>query len=137
MGIDINCLGCDFTGRQCFCYRRELLDALRTYLKDNKEKHELELKYLNWFYRNEKDDEDKVTQISETEKTDAIKKLRENKLDGLFCWTFLSQEDYISHEEARDFLTTYHIIEKYMKDDCIDLLILEHAAEEKHNLESW
>ena len=40
MGIDVNCKQCHkWLGKQCFCYRAELLDALRAYLKNNKEKH--------------------------------------------------------------------------------------------------
>ena len=48
MGIDINCRDCSqIEDKQVFSSRRTLLDALRLYLKDNKEKHEKELKYVN------------------------------------------------------------------------------------------
>ena len=66
MGIDLTCVHkkCGFTGKQCFCYRRELLDALRRFLKKNletlqQEKSEQEkslqeasllLKFINFIY---------------------------------------------------------------------------------------
>lgn len=139
MGIDINCThpNCKFEGKQCFCYRRELLDALRAYLKKNEENHKVELKYVNWFYREEDDDKDRVTKMSEDERKIARELLREKKLDGLFCWTFLGQEDYISHETAKRFLETYSIIKNFMKDGCLDYSILYHAASQKHNLQCW
>ncbi len=138
MGIDVNCKQCHkWLGKQCFCYRAELLDALRAYLKNNKEKHELELKYINWFYREEYDDEERVTTITEEEKTRAKQELRQNKLDGLFCWIFLEEEDFISHQTAARFLDSYDIIKEFMKDGFLDLGILTHAAHYKHNLECW
>ena len=139
MGIDINCThpNCRFEGKQCFCYRRELLDALRAYLKDRELDHIQELKLVNWFYRDDTDDENRVTEITEEEKTIALQLLREKNLDGLFCWTFLGQEDYISHQAAQRFLDTYSIIKNYMKDGCLDLSILAHATKNKHNLQCW
>lgn len=139
MGIDISCThpNCRFEGKQCFCYRSELLDALRAYLKKNEENHKLELKYVNWFYREDEDDEDRVTEMPEEERKNAYNLLKEKKLDGLFCWTFLDQEDYISYQAAQRFCDTYHIISSFMKNGCLDLSILRHAAEKKHNLQCW
>ena len=91
MGIDVYCKQCKrWLGKQCFSYRAELLDALRAYLKENKENHELELKLINWLYRYEEDDEEQK----------AKEQLREHKLDGLFCWIFLEEEDYIPYYTA-------------------------------------
>ena len=139
MGIDVYCTypNCKFEGKQCFCYRRELLDALRAYLKNNEKNHQVELKYVNWFYREEYDDEDRVTEMSEDERKNARELLREKNLDGLFCWTFLQEEDYISHETAQRFLHTYNIIAPFMKKGCLDCSILSHAAHNKHNLQCW
>ena len=87
MGIDVYCKQCRrWLGKQCFFYRAELLDALRAYLKENNENHELELKLIHWLYRYQEDDEERVTTITEDEKQKAKEQLREHKLDGLFCW---------------------------------------------------
>jgi len=137
MGIDIYCANrkCKFQGKQCFCYRRELLDALRAYLKENKETHQLELKFVNWYYREEEDDEDRVSEMCRDERIKANELLREKKLDGLFCWTFLKEGDYIDPQTARRFLETYSIVKKFMKDGCLDVSILAHAAHNNHGLE--
>jgi hypothetical protein len=137
MGIDINCEDCKFEGKQCFSYRRELLDALRAYLKKNKENHELELKYINWFYRDIKDDEERVLTITHEDEQKAIQLLQEKKLDGLFCWIFLQQQDYISYTTAEEFLESYKKIKSFIKDRFIDLNILAHAVQNKHNLKCW
>lgn len=138
MGIDINCLDCSqIEDKQVFSSRRRLLDALRLYLKDNKEKHEKELKYVNWFYRDIDGDKEKVLNMTEEEKKDAQRLLRENKLDGLFVWTFLEQEDFISYVDAKKFLDTYSIIKKYLKEPFLNLSTIIHAATRKHNLECW
>ena len=73
MGIGISCThpNCKFEGKQCFCYRKELLDALRAYLKKNEKNHQVELKYVNWFYREEYNDEDRVTEMTEDERKTA------------------------------------------------------------------
>lgn len=137
MGINVNCADCTFEAKQCFCYRRELLDALRAYLKENKENHEIELKYINWFYRYEEDDEERVVDMTEEEKEEAQKLLCEKKLDGLFCWIALTEESYISYTTARRFLETYAIVKDFMKERCMDIDILQHAAYKKHNLQCW
>lgn len=137
MGIDINCEDCKFEDKQCFSYRRELLDALRAYLKKNRENHELELKYINWFYRDIKDDEERVLTITHEDEQKAIQLLQEKKLDGLFCWIFLQQQDYISYTTAEEFLESYKKIKSFIKDRFIDLNILAHAAQNKHNLKCW
>ena len=137
MGINVNCCNCSFEGKQCFSYRRELLDALRAYLKENKKNHEMELKYINWFYRYEEDDEERVEDITEEEKESARKLLREKKLHGLFYWIDLTEESYISYTEARAFLVAYVIIKDFMKERCLDVDILQHAAFKKHNLQCW
>ena len=80
MGIDVYCEQCKrWLGKQCFSYRAELLDALRAYLKENKENHELELKLINWLYRYEEDDEERVTTITEDEK----QKSKENNYENI------------------------------------------------------
>lgn len=137
MGINVNCSDCTFESKQCFCYRRQLLDALRAYLKENKKNHEIELKYINWFYRYDEDDDERVEDMTEEEKEEAQKLLREKNLDGLFCWIFLTEESYISYTKARQFLVTYVIIKDFMKERCMDLDILQHAAYRKHNLQCW
>jgi len=139
MGIDISCTHpkCNFQGKQCFCYRKELLDALRAYLKKNEENHKVELKLINWFYREDDDDEDRVTEMPEDERKNALELLRQKKLDGLFCWIFLQEEHYISHQTAQRFLDTYSIISSFMKERCLDCMILSHAAHNKHNLQCW
>ena len=136
MGIDIYCNQCKkWLGKQCFSYRAELLDALRAYLKDNKENHETEFKLINWLYREEDDDDERVLTITEDEKKKALEQLEKNKLDGLFCWIFLEEDDYISYSKAKKFLESYEIIKSYMKDGFIDLNIFTHAVHYKHNLE--
>ena len=136
MGIDIYCKQCKrWLGKQCFSYRVELLDALRAYLKENKENHELELKLINWFYRYKEDDPERVTDITDDEKKTAKEQLRENKLDGLFCWISLEEEDYIPYYVAEEFLESYAIIKDFMKDGFIDLDMLQHAKQNKHTLQ--
>lgn len=136
MGIDIYCSNrkCKFQGKQCFVYRSMLLDALRAYLKENQETHQLELKLVNWFYRYDEDDEDRVIEMSQDEKTKAQELLQEKKLYGLFCWTFLEEGDYIGPQTARSFLETYSIVKKFMKENCMDVSILTHAAHNNHGL---
>ena len=107
------------------------------YLKKNEKNHHVELKYVNWFYREEYNDEDRVTEMTEDERKTARDLLREKKLDGLFCWIFLEEEDYISHQTAQRFLDTYYIISPFMKNGCMDCSILSHAAHNKHNLRCW
>ncbi len=68
--------------------------------KKIKKNHELELKLINWLYREDEDDEERVLTITDDEKQKALQQLEENKLDGLFCWIFLEQEDYISYRSA-------------------------------------
>tara|TARA_X000000950_G_C13539157_1_gene506867 strand:- start:236 stop:412 length:177 start_codon:yes stop_codon:yes gene_type:complete len=58
------------------------------------------LKLINWLYREDEDDEERVLTITDDEKQKALQQLEENKLDGLFCWIFLEQEDYISYRSA-------------------------------------
>lgn len=136
MGIDIYCEQCKkWLGKQCFSYRRQLLDALRAYLKENKKEHELEFKYLNWVYRYEEDDPERVLMMADEEKQAARQQLRENKLDGLFCWIFLEEEDYISYTTAQKFLESYEIIKRFMNEEFIDFNIFTHAAHYKHGLQ--
>ena len=136
MGIDVYCKQCKrWLGKQCFSYRAELLDALRAYLKENNENHELELKLIHWLYRYQEDDEERVTTITEDEKQKAKEQLREHKLDGLFCWIFLEEEDYIPYYTAEKFLESYAIIKDFMKNGCLDLDMLQHAKYNKHTLQ--
>lgn len=139
MGIDINCTKCrNFEGKQTFVSRGGLLDGLRRYLTHHKKEHELELKLVNWFYRYDDDDENRVVHISDEEKQQALKLLKEKKLDGLFCWTFLEEEDHISYTKAQRFLETYDIIKNFLTDKFFcDVSILYHAASKKHDLETW
>lgn len=138
MGIDISCSKCpSFEGKQIFSYRRQLLDALRKYLSVNKETHEKELKYINWFYREEDDDNERVLTITEEEKTEAKKLLNEKDLDGLFCWTFLDQEDIITPYQAGRFLKTFKKIQPYFNEKFLDLNILTHCYYKNHNLQCW
>jgi hypothetical protein len=137
MGIDVNCTKCNFQGKQCFVERRALLDALRAYLVENKETHEAELEYVNWFYREEDDDKHRVLDLSEEKRAHARTLLKEKKLYGLFCWTFLDQEDFIHWQTARDFIETYRIVQPFMKGSCLDVMILSHAVRNKHSLECW
>lgn len=137
MGIDINCKSCNFEGKQCFSSRRELLDALRKYLVANRQTHKVELDYVNWFYREEEDDEHRLEYISDEKKIEARKLLREKELGGLFFYIFLEQEDYISYFNAREFAKTYSKIRPFLTKDISDLYVLRHAVSEKHNLECW
>jgi hypothetical protein len=137
MGIDISCTKCNFQDKQCYIYKRELLDALREYLKKNKNQHPLELKYINYFYRYEKDDKERILHMEYKEKKEAIKLLQENELDGLFVWINLGQEDYISVYDARRFLRAYDKVKEFMKDGFMDYCILEHAEENNHPLQCW
>lgn len=136
MGIDISCTECDFQDKQCFSSRRQLLDALREYLRVNAKTKEL--KYINWFYRHDSDDKNRVLNISETEKDEAKKLLQEQKLDGFFCWIFLPQDDYIlTPFAAGKFKETYTIVKSYIKGRFLDINILVHAYSKKHNLRTW
>ena len=157
MGIDISCVhkNCGFTGKQCFCYRRELLDALRRFLKKNletlqqetlqQEKSEQEkslqeasllLKFINWLYRDDEDDKDRVLEMEKKDRDSAIELLKKKELDGLFVWINLEEDDVIHPYQARSFLKAYKIIKDYMKGNFLDLSILLHAAR-GHTLECW
>ena len=157
MGIDLNCIhkNCGFTGKQCFCYRRELLDALRRFLKKNLEtlqeetlqqvKSEQEkslqeasllLKFINWLYRDDEDDKDKVLEMEKKDRDSAIELLKKKELDGLFVWINLEEEDVIRPYQAQSFIKAYKIIKDYMKGDFLDLSILLHAAR-GHTLQCW
>ena len=137
MGIDIRCTKCDFQDKQCFIYKRQLLDALREYLKKNKNQHPLELKFINYFYRNEEEDKERVLHMEYEEKKEAIKLLNENELDGLFVWINLEQEDYISVYKAMRFLKAYDKVGEFMKDGFMDYCILKHAEDNEHPLQCW
>jgi hypothetical protein len=136
MGIDIYCAHChEWLGKQCFSYRRELLDALRAYLVSKKATHDTELEYVNWLYRDEDDDKHRVVDITDEKRTQAKKLLKEKNLDGLFCWTFLQEDDYITWPTAKRFIESYKIIKDFMKDRTfIDGNIFAHAVSRKHNL---
>ena len=157
MGIDLTCVHkkCGFTGKQCFCYRRELLDALRRFLKKNletlqqetlqQEKSEQEkslqevsllLKFINWLYRDDDDDKDRVLEMEDEDRDSAIKLLKEKELDGLFVWINLEEEDVIGPSKAQSFIKAYKIIKDYMKGNFLDLSILLHAAT-GHTLKCW
>ena len=139
MGIDINCTKCrNFEGKQTFASRSGLLDGLRRYLTHHKEEHELELKLVNWFYRYDDDDENRVVHISDEEKQEAQKLLREKDLYGLFCYTFLEEDSGISSWEAERFMKTYDIIKDFLTEKfALDVSMLYHAASKKHDLITW
>ena len=141
MGINLDCTECGFQDRQCGPHRIDLMDALRAYLKDHQEEHEIELKYVNWFYRDDEDDEERNTEISDDEKTLALELLKEKKLAGLFCYIFLDHDERITYQAARRFIETYRIIKNYMKSHesfmRLDIPILMHAARNEHDLVSW
>lgn len=137
MGINVDCTVCNFEGKQCFVYKRLLLDALRRFLKKNAEKYPLELKYINFFYRDEEDDEDRVLEMSETDQESARKLMEENGLDGLFVWINLHEEDYISVYRAQKFLKAFDMIKDCMEERFLDYSILAHAVSRGHNLQCW
>ena len=141
MGINLDCIDCEFQDRQCGPHRRDLMDALRAYLKDHQEEHEIELKYVNFFYRDDEDDQERVTEISDDEKKLAVELLKEKKLDGLFCYMFLNPDERITYQAARRFIEAYRIIKIYMKSHesfmRLDIPILMHAARNEHDLVSW
>lgn len=141
MGINLDCTDCGFQDRQCGAHRIELQDALRAYLKDHHEEHEIELKYVNWLYRDDESDLERVTEISDYEKKLALELLKEKKLAGLFCYMFLDPDERITYQAARRFIETYRIIKNYMKSHesfmRLDIPILMHAARNEHDLVSW
>ncbi len=141
MGINLDCIECGFKDRQCGAHRIDLQDALRAYLKAHQEDHEMELKYVNWFYRDDEDDQERVTEISDHEKKLALQLLKEKKLAGLFCYMFLDPDERITYQAARRFIETYRIIKNYMKSHesfmKLDIPILMHAARNEHDLVSW
>lgn len=140
MGITLYCTTCGFEDKQCGAHRIELQNALRAYLKDHQQEHEMELKYVNWFYRNDEDDDERVFEISDEEKTLALESLKEKKLAGLFCYMFLNEGEGITYHAARRFIETYRIIKNYMKSHDafmkLDIPILMHAARNAHDLVS-
>ena len=182
MGIDISCRRCGFQDKMCSASRKQLLDALREYLKEKnrtaireQEKVEafhqiledrgtkkqltlpyeveniigaflgtsslcietgIQLKYVNWMYRDDSDDAYRVLTMTEDEKNDATSLLKKNKLDGLFCWIFLQEEDYISTYTAEKFQETFQIVKNFVQGRFLDLNIIEHAIYKQHSLES-
>ncbi len=183
MGIDISCTRCGFQERTCSASRKQLLDALREYLKEKnrtavreQEKVEafhqiledrgtkkqltlphdvediigtflgtsslrietaIQLKYVNWMYRDDSDDADRVLTMTEDEKNNARSLLKKNNLDGLFCWIFLQEGDYISTYTAEKFKETFQIVQNFVQGRFLDLNILKHAINKQHSLESW
>ena len=141
MGINLDCTDCGFKDRQCGPRRIDLQDTLRAYLKAHQEDHEMELKYVNWFYRDDEDDQERVTEISDDEKKLAVELLKEKKLAGLFCYMFLNPDERITYQAARRFIEAYRIIKNYMKSHesfmRLDIPILMHAARNEHDLVSW
>lgn len=136
MGININCSRCtNIEDKQTFFFRRKLLDILRKYLKE--QNYEKELKLIHWFYREEKDDEERVLTITEEEKTEALELLKEKELDGLFVWIFLDEDDTIRPYQAGQFLKTYNKIKHLMDEKFYNLHIIYHCYNKGHNLECW
>lgn len=136
MGIDINCSRCrHIEDKQVFYFRRELLDVLRNYLKQ--QNYEKELKYINWFYQYETDDIERVLTITEEEKAEAIQSLEEKELNGLFFWIFLEEEDIITPYQAGRFIKTYEKIKHLMDRKFLNLSILYHCYTKGYNLECW
>lgn len=136
MGININCSSCtDVEDKQTFFYRREFLDILRKYLKE--QNYEKELKYIHWFYREEEDDEERVLEITEEEKKEALELLKEKELDGLFFWIFLDEESIITPYQAGRFLKTYDKIKHLMSKKFYNLFIIYHCYKKGHYLECW
>ena len=136
MGINIYCTQCEALQdeKQCFSSKRDLMDALRRYLVKNKDTHEIELKYINWFYREEDDDKYRVLNITEEERKEAKRLLNEKNLDGMFFWMCLDEDSHIHYTQARDFFKTFQIVKSFMTERFLDSNILYHAASKKHNL---
>jgi hypothetical protein len=131
MGYDLSCVVCEYQNKQCYSDRRELLNALRLYLKKNKEKDlELEYRYIECLYFGGEE-------ITKKEENDAIRRLREKKLDGLFCYTHLKYDDEIDPLTAKRFQETYSIVKRYMKVEFYDILMIEHVLETNHTLKCW
>ena len=139
MGIDINCCNenCDFEWKQCFVYRRQLLDALRAYLMEDESTYQKELKFVNWLYR---DEDESYSNITEEERNIGYEELKKKNLDGMFFYIFLTYESIITYSDAQRFLKTFDKVKSYMDDDFfLDLDIIEHAFDGKgfHNLKCW
>lgn len=141
MGIDINCTNenCGFEGKQCFEYRRKLLDALRDYLMVDEITYQKELKYVNWLYREE---DDSYMNITEEERNMGYEELKKKELDGMFFYIFLTEESMITSTQAMKFKKTFDKVNSffYRKDSrFLDLHIIQHACrgKGKHNLQCW
>lgn len=141
MGIDIYCTNrdCSFEGKQCFVYRRKLLDALRDYLTADESTYERELKYVNWLYREE---DNSYMNITEEERHMGLEELKKKELDGLFSYIFLTEESMITYAEAVKFKKTFDKMNSffYSKESrFLDLHIIKHAYRGKgnHNLRCW
>lgn len=137
MGIDFRCTVCDFHSRMCFASKRQLLDALRQYLKEHESSHVVELKYINWFYRDVEEDTEKVVSITEDEKTQARALLKEKDLDGLFCLICTGEEGFLSYTDAIRFRTTFNLVKKYIEGRFLDSDIICHIGYHKHTLEYY
>jgi len=129
---------CDYQSKQCFVYRRELLNALRSYLVQHKSNHTIELKYVNWMYRNVESDVYKITSMSENEKENARKALKEKGLYGLFHYIFLTENSSITYWDAKRFMETFQKVKPFMKDKFfLDYEIIDHVLQGNHDLQCW
>jgi len=143
MGIDIYCTNrdCSFEGKQCFEYRRKLLDALRDYLTADESTYERELKYVNWLYREDNEDNSYMN-ITEEERDMGYEELKKKELDGLFSYIFLTERSMITYTQAVKFKKTFDKMNSffYSKESrFLDLDMIKHAycGKGNHNLQCW
>ena len=141
MGIDINCCNenCDFEWKQCFVYRRQLLDALRAYLMEDESTYQKELKFVNWLYR---DEDESYSNITEEERNIGYEELKKKNLDGMFFYIFLTEESIITCHQAKKFIETFEKVKSFLCFDSsrfLDARIIKHAynGNGKHNLRCW
>ena len=135
MGIDFCCTECNFDSKMCFASKRQLLDALREYLKEHESTHAVELKYINWFYRDIEEDTEKVVSITDDEKNQARTFLKEKNLDGLFCLICTGEEGSLSYTDAVRFRKTFNIVKKHIQGRFLDSDIICHIGSKKHTLQ--
>tara|TARA_X000000950_G_scaffold168746_1_gene205961 strand:+ start:666 stop:1037 length:372 start_codon:yes stop_codon:yes gene_type:complete len=119
----------------CFSTKRQLLDALRQYLKEHESSHIVELKYINWFYRDIEEDTENVVSITDDEKYQARTLLKEKNLDGLFYLISVGEEGFLSYTDAIQFRTTFNIVKKHIQGRFLDSDIICHIGSTKHTLQ--
>ena len=141
MGINIHCTNrnCNFQGKQCYVYRRKLLDALREYLMADESTYKKELKYVNWFYREDNED---YMNITKEERDMGYEELKKKELDGMFFYIFLTEECMITYTEAKKFKTTFEKVHSFFyakTSRFLDIDIIKHAycGKGNHNLQCF